>query len=42
MSLQIYRDIIFKGPIKEWISKGNNFVLEENSNSGYGGGNSTK
>jgi len=42
MSLQIYRDIIFKGPIKEWISKGDNFVLKEDGDLGYGSGNSTK
>lgn len=40
-SLQIYRDVILEGVIKKWLERGDQFVLEEDGDSGHGG-NSTK
>ena len=42
MSLQVYRDVILDGPVAQWLARGDEFVLEEDGDSGHGGGNSTK
>ena len=36
MSLKVYRDTILKPVVGEWLRRGDNFVLEENNDSGYG------
>ena len=42
MSLQVYRDVILNGQVAQWLAKGDQFVLEEDGDSGHGGGNSAK
>jgi hypothetical protein len=38
MSLQVYRDSILEPIVKPWIQRGDDFVLEEDNNSGHGTG----
>ena len=38
MSLQVYRDQILEPIVKRWLQRGDNFVLEEDNDSGHGGG----
>lgn len=42
MSLQVYRDVILDGMVAQWLTRGDKFILEEDGDSGYGGGNSTR
>ena len=42
MSLQIYRDEILEKVVAVWLSRGDIFVLEEDGDSGHGGGNTRK
>lgn len=36
MSLKVYRDQILKPVVKPWLLESQDFVLKEDSNSGYG------
>ncbi|KAF1939052.1 hypothetical protein EJ02DRAFT_382546 [Clathrospora elynae] len=38
MSLQVYRDQILEPIVKPWLQRGDDFVLEEDNDSGHGGG----
>lgn len=38
MSLQIYHDVILEGAIRPWLDAGEEFVLEEDGDSGHGTG----
>ena len=40
MSLQVYRDEILEKVVGPWLDRGDKFVLEEDGDLGYGGGNS--
>ena len=40
MSLQVYRDKILEKVVGPWLDRGDKFVLEEDGDSGHGGGNS--
>ncbi|KAF1942480.1 hypothetical protein EJ02DRAFT_443979 [Clathrospora elynae] len=40
MSLEVYRDQILEPIVKPWLERGDNFVLEEDNDSGHGGGDS--
>jgi hypothetical protein len=42
MSLEAYRDQILKPIVKPWLKRGDDFVLEEDNDSGHGGGASKK
>jgi len=42
MSMQVYRDVILEGEVAKWLTRGDQFVLEEDGDSGHGGGNSGK
>jgi hypothetical protein len=42
MSLQVYRDQILEPLVKPWLEQGHDFVLEEDNDSGHGGGPSKK
>ena len=42
MSQQVYLDSILNGPVLEWIERGDEFVMEEDGDSGHGGGNCAK
>ena len=42
MSLAVYRDCILEPIVGQWLSQGDQFVLEEDGDSGHGGGNSAK
>ena len=41
MNLQTYRDIILEPIVKLWLNNKEDFVLEEDSDSGHGFGNKT-
>ena len=38
MTLQVYRDLILDPVVKEWLQKKQDFVLEEDRDSGHGTG----
>lgn len=42
MSLKIYRDEILEKVVNPWLLRGDQFVLEEDGDSGHGGGNSKR
>jgi hypothetical protein len=42
MSLEVYRDQILEPIVKPWLERGDDFVLEEDNDSGHGGGASKK
>jgi hypothetical protein len=42
MSLEMYRDQILEPIVKPWLERGDDFVLEEDNDSGHGGGTSKK
>jgi hypothetical protein len=42
MSHLVYRDVILSGIVAQWLARGDKFVLEEDGDSGHGGGNSAK
>ena len=42
MSQQVYLDCILNGLVKEWLDRGDKFVMEEDGDSGHGGGNCAK
>jgi hypothetical protein len=42
MSHQVYRDQILEPIVKPWLERGDKFVLEEDNDSGHGGGDSKK
>ncbi|KAF1934605.1 hypothetical protein EJ02DRAFT_471768 [Clathrospora elynae] len=42
MSLEVYRDQILEPIVKPWLVQGDDFILEEDNDSGHGGGASKK
>ena len=38
MSSQVYIDKVLSGPVKKWIDRGDDFVLEEDKDLGHGTG----
>jgi hypothetical protein len=42
MSLEVYRDQVLEPIVKPWLVRGDDFVLEEDNDSGHGGGASKK
>ena len=40
--MQVYRDIILEGEVAKWLTRGDQFMLEEDSDSRHSGRNSGK
>lgn len=38
MSMQVFHDIVLQPVISEWVRRGDHFVMEEDNDSGHGGG----
>ncbi|KAF1946295.1 hypothetical protein EJ02DRAFT_496461 [Clathrospora elynae] len=41
LSLKVYRDQILEPIVKPWLERGDSFILEEDNDSGHGGGSSS-